>query len=205
MTALPFYSVRNRFSERQGRAAGFYDGYSGSVAKYTNLLGIVRAVSGLYAAGVLAVAGAQSNFDTTSAGKSLAVKTVAEVQSRVAVGGHQLVRLVPADRVAPGDLVFYTLEVRNIGTAPSRAPAVTSPIPEHMRYIADSAVGPGAEVTFSVDGGRTFAQAEILGVTDVNGHARRAVASDYTHVRWYLKNDLNANSVAFVRFRAVVK
>jgi hypothetical protein len=60
-------------------------------------------------------------------------------------------------------------------------------------------------VSYSTDGGRTFAGAENLKVVGADGKPRAAVAADYTHIRWKLKNSLKANSVAFVRFRALVK
>jgi uncharacterized repeat protein (TIGR01451 family) len=107
--------------------------------------------------------------------------------------------------VVPGDRVIYTLEVRNTGATALDAPVVTHPVPEHMRYVADSAVGPGAEVSYSVDGGRSFDRAENLKVPGIDGRLRRAIAADYTDIRWQLKNTLKANSVAFVRFRALVK
>ena len=69
----------------------------------------------------------------------------------------------------------------------------------------DTAVGPGADVTYSVDGGHTFDRAENLKVTGADGNPRLAVAADYTHIRWQLKNSLKVNSMAFVRFRALVK
>ena len=74
-----------------------------------------------------------------------------------------------------------------------------------MRYLADSAAGPGADVSFSVDGGRTFDLPENLLVAGPAGQWRPATAADYTHIRWQLKHRLNVNSVAFARFRAVVK
>ena len=140
----------------------------------------------------------------------LEIKSVAEVQSRVtdpksAPGGHGGTELIPADRVVPGDRVIYTLEVRNNGATALDAPDFTYPVPEHMRYVADSAVGPGAEVSYSVDGGHTFARAENLKVKGPDGKLRTAVAADYTDIRWQLKNSLKANSVAFVRFRTLVK
>ncbi len=119
--------------------------------------------------------------------------------------GAGAVKLVPADRVVPGDRVIYTLEVRNAGATALDAPIFSYPIPEHMRYIADSAVGPGAEVSYSTDGGRTFERAENLKVVGAGGKSRAAAAADYTDIRWKLKNSLKANSVAFVRFRALVK
>jgi len=135
----------------------------------------------------------------------LAIRSIAEVESRSLAAGREVVKLVPADRVVPGDRVIYTLEVRNTGATALDAPVVTHPVPEHMRYVADSAVGPGAEVSYSVDGGHSFERAENLKVLGVDGRPRPAVAADYTDIRWQLKNSLKANSVAFVRFRALVK
>jgi len=60
-------------------------------------------------------------------------------------------------------------------------------------------------VSFSVDGGRTFDLPENLWVPGPGAQLRPATAADYTHIRWQLKHRLNANSVAFARFRAVVK
>jgi uncharacterized repeat protein (TIGR01451 family) len=157
----------------------------------------------------------------------LEIKSIAEVESKVAQAstaavdagragragdsgaasavGRAPVELVPADKVVPGDRVIYTLEVRNGAETVLDAPTFSYPIPEHMRYIADSAVGPGAVVSYSMDGGHTFARAEDLKVKGPDGKLRAAVAADYTDIRWQLKNRLKANSVAFVRFRTVVK
>jgi uncharacterized repeat protein (TIGR01451 family) len=135
----------------------------------------------------------------------LSIRAIAERESTTVEAGHEVVKLVSADRVVPGDHLIYTLEVRNTGTTAVDLPVVTEAVPEHMRYVADSAVGPGAEVTYSVDGGRVFDHSENLQVPGDDGHPRAAAAADYTHIRWRLKNSLKANSVAFVRFRAVVK
>jgi uncharacterized repeat protein (TIGR01451 family) len=135
----------------------------------------------------------------------ISIKTIAEVESKSTERGREVVKLIPADRVVPGDRVIYTLEVRNTGVAAVAAPTVTHPVPEHMLYVADTAVGPGAEVSYSVDGGRSFDRAENLKVPGVDGRMRPAVAADYTDIRWQLKNNLQANSTAFVRFRALVK
>jgi uncharacterized repeat protein (TIGR01451 family) len=128
---------------------------------------------------------------------TLEVKATAAVRQ-----GHAL---VPADRVVPGDEVFYTLEIRNTGSRPLPPPTVDFAIPEHMRYIADSAVGAGAEVSYSIDGGHTFDRPENLSVVPVGGDPRVATAADYTHIRWRLKHALQAKAMALARFRAVVK
>jgi len=125
----------------------------------------------------------------------LKIRTIAEVATHVTEDGHEVTHLRMADRVAPGDELLYTLEIRNTSATELIAPTVVNPIPAHTQYVADSASGPGAQITFSADGGRTFRAAEDLDVKP----------SDYTHIRWQLRKTLKSHSVAFARFRAVVK
>ena len=155
--------------------------------------------------GLIALAWGGAVAQAQAPASPLEIKSIAEVESRSVQSGQRSVKLIPADRVAPGDRVIYTLEVRNTGAVPVAAPIVTYAIPEHMRYVADSAVGPGAEVSYSVDAGRSFESADTLKVQGPDGRLRPAVAADYTDIRWQLKNSLKPNSVAFVRFRALVK
>ncbi len=123
------------------------------------------------------------------------VRTIAEVETKVVQDGREIVRLSPANRVVPGDYVIYTIEIRNTAATDAVAPTVTRPIPQHVAYVADSATGPGADITYSIDG-RTFDRPDGL---------YPATAADYTHIRWQFKRTLKAKSVAFARFRAVVK
>jgi hypothetical protein len=95
--------------------------------------------------------------------------------------------------------------VRNTALASVARPVVIYPVPEHMTYTPDSAVGPGTDVTYSVDAGRSFDVPENLRIQEPGGQLRAATAADYTHIRWQLKNALKGNSVAFLRFRAQVK
>jgi uncharacterized repeat protein (TIGR01451 family) len=118
----------------------------------------------------------------------IVVKAIAEVAAKTSQSGREVMRLQPADLVVPGDEVVYTLEIRNTSAIQRPPPTVDYPIPEHMRYVADSAVGAGAQVSYSMDAKR-----------------RPATADDYTHIRWQLKHGLKGNSVAYARFRAVVK
>jgi uncharacterized repeat protein (TIGR01451 family) len=153
----------------------------------------------------LCVLGLASQTSGQATSRALVIKAVAEVETVVTQGGREVVKLTTADRLVPGDQVIYTLEIRNTGPLPVHAPTVTNPVPAHMAYVADSATGPGAEVTYSVDGGRSFDRPENLRVVDEYGHVVQAKDKDYTHIRWRLKNTLKSNSTAFARFRAVVK
>jgi uncharacterized repeat protein (TIGR01451 family) len=159
----------------------------------------LRALGLLIAVGVAAAAAAQNSKDP------IALRAIAEVERPTHEHGRDANKLVAAERVVSGDAVIYTLEVRNTATATVPPPTVTYPVPEHMLYTADTAVGPVTQVTYSVDGGLTFDAPENLKIAQPGGELRAAAAADYTHIRWQLKNPLKSNSVAFVRFRARVK
>lgn len=136
---------------------------------------------------------------------SVAVRTLAEVETRVTVNGREAIKLVPAQRLSPGDEVICTVEIRNTSAVAFRLLTVPYQIPDHLRYLADSAVGPGADVSFSVDGGRTYAWPDGLMVEGPRGTPRPATAADYTHILWRLKHGLKGNAVAFAHYRAIVR
>jgi uncharacterized repeat protein (TIGR01451 family) len=151
----------------------------------------------LCAIGALVLAVLASPFCLADSGRPIEVKATAAVRH-----DHEL---VPADRVVPGDEVFYTLEIKNTGPTPLPTPTVDFAIPEHTRYVANSAVGAGAEVSYSIDGGHTFDRPENLTVAAGGGELRAATAAEYTHIRWRLKHVLKPKAMALARFRAVVK
>jgi uncharacterized repeat protein (TIGR01451 family) len=158
---------------------------------------MIPAGRSLRALGVLLLASLASSLGVADAPSPIDVRTTAAVRQSGA--------LVSADRVVPGDEVFYTLEIRNTGATPLTAPTIDFAIPEHMRYVANSAAGAGAEVSYSIDGGRTFDRPENLVVAGDGGQPRVATASDYTHIRWRLKHVLKSKAMALARFRAIVK
>jgi uncharacterized repeat protein (TIGR01451 family) len=135
----------------------------------------------------------------------IVTRVTAEVMSHPAglAGEKPEPRLISAARVVPGDVLIYTVEVRNVGQFSAESAVVVQPLPRHTMYVADSAVGPGVDVDYSVDHGRSFDKPENL--KSPNAAAARATAADYTHIRWRLHNRLKPNAVAFVRFRAQVK
>ena len=163
--------------------------------------GLMLLLAALVSVGTAAVPGGPGDHGSPG----FSVKAIAEVEVTTLIGGRETVKLAPADRVVPGDQVIYTLEIRNNGAMSLPPPKVDYPVPEHMRYLDDSAAGPGADITYSVDGGHTFDRSEHLQVMGPDGNPRPAVGADYTHIRWQLKNILKGRSVAFARFRAIVK
>jgi len=69
--------------------------------------------------------------------------------------------------------------------------------------VPHSASGPGSEVLFSVDNGRSFGRPDELTLAALNGGVRGAEPADYTHVRWVLRAPLDAGATGIARFRAV--
>ncbi len=132
----------------------------------------------------------------------LNVTTVVQMEE-VTIGdnGERQTRLVAAATIVPGDVVIYTTTVENISDEAAGNVVVTSPVPEHLSYVAGSAFGPGMVIEFSVDGGANYAPAAELTVED-DGQPRAATAKDYTHVRFVMQADLVAGAQGMTRFHA---
>lgn len=135
----------------------------------------------------------------------IVVQTVAEKEVRtVNADGDVKTTMQPAEAVVPGDEVVYTVTFANEGDEPATNIVVTDPVPAQMRYVENSAFGPGTDITFSVDGGKTFAPRDDLAVTDARGNARPARASDLTHIRWGFRQVLAPGERGYARFKAVL-
>ena len=133
------------------------------------------------------------------------LKTVAETEvESVDAQGQRTTKLVPAGKVVPGTLVVWTVTAANVCDKPAVKVQIDNPIPAQMSYVADSAIGAGADISFSTDG-RQFADPAALQVRDEAGNSRPARSSDYTHIRWSLRNPIGPGQVAMARYRAALK
>jgi uncharacterized repeat protein (TIGR01451 family) len=133
----------------------------------------------------------------------IALKSVAEVEQEVVdTKGQKSIKLVPATTVVPGTVVTWTVTADNVCKKPSDNVTINNAIPEHMTYVANSATGPGADITYSLDG-KAFGTADQLAVQE-NGAARKARADEYKHIRWEFKSSLQPGASAMARFRAVL-
>lgn len=132
------------------------------------------------------------------------LKTVAEVEETyVDANGNSATRLTPAAKVVPGDEVVWTIVANNVCTTPAGDVAITNPVPEHMRYVGNSAFGPGSNIEFSLDGA-AFASADALTVAEADGSRRTARADEYSAIRWALPRPMGPSESLVVRYRAVV-
>lgn len=106
-------------------------------------------------------------------------------------GGVKTTRFVEVQSATPGEVVQYTLSYSNQGDEEATNAVIDDPIPKGTVFLAGSAAGEGAEITFSSDGGKTFAQPVKLTyqIRTASGELekRTATPSEYTHVRWTIK------------------
>jgi uncharacterized repeat protein (TIGR01451 family) len=138
----------------------------------------------------------------------IAVETtlVAEIRAEPDAGaGRPSARFTPAHALKEGQELFYTLRIRNPSTEFARGVVVVQEIPKNTTYVPASAGGPGAVITFSADGGQSFAPEGQLQITDAAGASRPALPQDYTNIRWQLRNALAPGAIALARFRAVFR
>jgi len=119
--------------------------------------------------------------------------------------GTKHTQTVPVDHVLPGTDVTWDINYEIIGNQPVTDAEITDPVPVHMDYVAGSAAGDDAEVTFSVDGGKSFATPDKLQVKDADGTLRTASPKDYNVIRWVVKGTLQPGAKGTVSFHAVVQ
>jgi uncharacterized repeat protein (TIGR01451 family) len=161
-------------------------------------------------AGVLGLSillGATSAHAVETAGDTaVEIKITAEIEVTVKTAdGREEVKRMPAAKVPPGTAVIYTLNAKNTSAAPVADVVMTDPIPAEMEYVDGSVSAADARVTFSVDGGKSFAAKEALKVKGEDGAMRAALPADFTHIRWQLEKPLAPGEVRAVSFRARVE
>lgn len=140
---------------------------------------------------------AQGNIELT---------TVAEKEVQVLnAQGQRERKMVPVEKVLPGEEVIYTIYFTNVSDAPAENVIIVDPVPGNTAYKEGTAFGPGTVITFSVDGGSRFDRPENLTITGKDGRIYAARPSDYTHIRWAFEPALEPGKRGFVRFRAAVR
>jgi uncharacterized repeat protein (TIGR01451 family) len=134
------------------------------------------------------------------------VQLLAEVRtSALGPDNASIARFAPARTLSQGEVVYYTVRIRNPTSEYLRDVVVVQPIPANTTYAERSASGPGTEIQFSADGGATFALESKVVAVDSVGALRAATPKDFTHIRWRLRNALAPGAVALARFQAVFR
>jgi len=133
------------------------------------------------------------------------VKSTAEREVAVVNNGKKELKRAPVDKAVPGDVIIYTTTFKNLSGKPAGNIVINNPLPNDSVYQSGSASGANTVITFSVDGGKTFAAPGQLSVKTADGKTRPALATDYTHIRWAYQGELGVNKAGAVSFRAAIK
>jgi len=120
---------------------------------------------------------------------AISITTSKEVTETIS--GAKVKKLVPTRQAASGDTLVYTLAYSNKGNETATDAIVENPVSAGMTYIDNSASGAGAEITFSIDGGKSYKKPSLLTyeIKQPNGTVQKYTArpEEYTHIRWTIK------------------
>jgi len=116
-------------------------------------------------------------------------------------------QLVAGPRPEGAEQLLHTLRFRYEGSEPADTLLIVHAVPAGEHYVADSATGPRATISYSVDGGRSFAAPGMLRLAlDAADPAatgeRAATPTDYSHIRWELPGPHPPGRAGLVSFRA---
>ncbi len=154
---------------------------------------------------LIAVVGMIAPLSYADDGKPIKVNMV--VQEEVIVtnkDGEKTTKLIAPASVIPGDTVVYTTYVKNTGKTSADEVTINNPIPAEITYFEGSATQENASVTFSIDGGKSYALPENLVVVEEDGKERPATHKDYTHIQWVL-NTIKPGEQIQVSFHGKLK
>lgn len=119
--------------------------------------------------------------------------------------GSTTVKRVSADEVTPGEKVVYTVAFMNDSSEPASDLVLAMPVPSDIRFLEGTADRDGAVVRYSVDGGSSFAERNVLSLPAVGGGTRPASADDITHIQWKIAGPVPVGASDTVAFKGRLK
>jgi len=132
-------------------------------------------------------------------------KNIAEVESEIKTAdGKVEKKRGPVQKAVPGTVIFYTSTFTNISAKPVGNISINNPIPANTTLVAGSAYGEGMDISYSADGGKTWAAADKVKVKGADGKERAAALSEITHARWTQHGELAPGKQGEAGFRVVV-
>jgi len=112
-------------------------------------------------------------------------------------------KYVPMEKVSPGEIVRYTINLKNNGNEPAADIVISNKVPADMIFIEQESKN--MVVTYSIDKGESFNTPEKLIITNDQGQKRQARASEYTHVKWSRNVSLAAGGKDSLTYLAKLK
>jgi uncharacterized repeat protein (TIGR01451 family) len=154
---------------------------------------------------LLLTSGAVSLAQAPAARGNIEFKNVAEVELAVTgPDGKVEKKRGPVQKAIPGTVVFYTSTFKNVSARPAGNISINNPIPANTTLVAASPYGEGMDVSYSADGGKTWAAADKVKVKGADGKERPAALSELTNIRWTQRSELAPGKHGEAGFRVVV-
>jgi uncharacterized repeat protein (TIGR01451 family) len=154
---------------------------------------------------LIALAAAAAPALAQTGGGDVELRNVAEQEVEVkAADGKVEKKRVAVAKAVPGAEIIYTSTFRNIGKRGAGNITVVNPVPVNTTLVGGSAFGENTDITFSADGGKTWAKADKVRVIGADGKERPAGISELTHVRWVYRGELAPGKQGAVGLRVVV-
>lgn len=155
--------------------------------------------------GLAATAGPLAYAQARAAGGNIEFKNIVEVDVEVkGADGKIEKKRGPVQKAIPGTVVIYTSTFKNISAKPAGNININNPVPANTTLVAASAYGEGMDISYSADGGKTWAAADKVRVKGADGKERPAGISEFTHIRWSLRGELAPGKQGEAGFRVVV-
>lgn len=139
----------------------------------------------------------------------LELKTVVTKEAKAKKpSGETRTAQLPADQTVPGDVLTYTVSYQNAGKAAAQDASIVDPVPAGTVYRLGSARGENAQVTCSIDGGRSWYPEPVMMLTRLPGGGEAMVpapADRYTHLRWVATKPLPPGATGRAAFSVTVQ
>jgi len=119
--------------------------------------------------------------------------------------GTEITSRQAAEDVVPGERIVYTLNFTNDEAKPASNLVLTMPVPQAIKYMDGSATDVGAQVVYSADGGKSFANRSAVQIADIDGTYRRASSNEITHIRWTVLGPVAPGDGGALSFKGVLK
>ncbi|MFD2428456.1 hypothetical protein ACFSUK_10305 [Sphingobium scionense] len=104
------------------------------------------------------------------------------------------------DRRQPGDQLIFIVDWRNTGQRPVRGYSLVRAVPRGTTLDLSD---PTMQV--SIDGGEHWGRIDQLWLPTPLGGTRRAIASDITHIRWLLANEIPPGESGRLSYRLLAR
>ncbi|MCA1628942.1 MAG: hypothetical protein LC785_02915 [Acidobacteria bacterium] len=145
--------------------------------------------------------------------KQLAARATGRPEIKVTLSGavargEDSVALDKAGSVHPGEVLDWKITSANEGDGAARQYKTVGHVPQGTSFVAGSATAEyGAEVSYSIDNGKSFAAQPTVEEKQADGTVKRVPApvSMYTEVRYEWADPLAASSTLTANYKVRVK